>query len=263
MSLHQASRPVRAQSPPAQSGPEAGRQRLGRLAQRPVAVPQAGRAERRGACAGRSNRVAFVQKRRFIRESRRRRTAPRRRRRCAACGGGRIRGGPGDAAVKAPAISAPRSRTDSRSASALRATPSSASGHDLPPVEGLAAPQKALEAGGPRLREPWEPPRPGSGVREDKESRRILIFPPASEPANGLTRPDSQGILVFPFRTTPRPPGRRGRRVAAAARAGRGRPRPPGAPARPPVAPAGSAAGCASAGRPIRGSPAPERRGWS
>ena len=80
---------------------------------------------------------------------------------------------------------------------------------------------------------PWEPRRRGSTVREDKECRRFLIFPPATEPADGRARPDSQGILVFPFRTTPRP----SRRVAAAA----------GAPA----------------GRPICGSPAPERRGWS
>ena len=38
---------------------------------------------------------------------------------------------------------------------------------------------------------PWEPPRRGSPVREDKKSRRILIFPPATEPADGRTRPDS------------------------------------------------------------------------
>ena len=38
---------------------------------------------------------------------------------------------------------------------------------------------------------PWEPRRRGSTVREDKEFRRILIFPPATEPANGRTRPDS------------------------------------------------------------------------
>ena len=39
-------------------------------------------------------------------------------------------------------------------------------------------------------------------MREDKEFRRILIFPPATEPAEGRTRRDSQGILIFPFRTT-------------------------------------------------------------
>ena len=39
--------------------------------------------------------------------------------------------------------------------------------------------------------------------------------------------------------------------------------RPPQPRARPPVAPAGSAAGCAPAAPPIRGSPAPVRRGWS
>jgi len=44
----------------------------------------------------------------------------------------------------------------------------------------------------------------GSTAREDKEFRRFLIVPPASEPADGRMRPDSQGILVFPFRTTPR-----------------------------------------------------------
>ena len=38
-----------------------------------------------------------------------------------------------------------------------------------------------------------------------------LIFPTASEPANGRARRDSQEILVFPFRTTPR----RSRRAAA------------------------------------------------
>ena len=38
----------------------------------------------------------------------------------------------------------------------------------------------------------------GSTVREDKEFRRILIFPPAREPAEGRRRPDSQGILIFP-----------------------------------------------------------------
>ena len=57
-------------------------------------------------------------------------------------------------------------------------------------------------------------PRRGSAAREDKESRRILIFPPAGEPAKGCERPDSQGILVFPFRTTPRR-SRRGRRGCA------------------------------------------------
>ena len=56
-----------------------------------------------------------------------------------------------------------------------------------------------------------------TAVREDKESGRILIFPPASEPANGRGRPDSQGILIFPFRTTPRR-GRRGRRDRPPAR---------------------------------------------
>ena len=53
------------------------------------------------------------------------------------------------------------------------------------------------------LRAP-RPPRRGSTAREDKRSRRILVFPPASEPADGRGRGDSQGILVFPFRTTPR-----------------------------------------------------------
>ena len=48
------------------------------------------------------------------------------------------------------------------------------------------------------------PPRRGSTVREDKEFRRILIFPPAIEPAEGRARPDSQGILIFPSGTTPR-----------------------------------------------------------
>ena len=53
----------------------------------------------------------------------------------------------------------------------------------------------------------------GSTAREDNEFRQILIFPPATEPAEGRTRRDSQGILVFPFRTTPRRSrgGRRGR----------------------------------------------------
>jgi len=35
------------------------------------------------------------------------------------------------------------------------------------------------------------PPRRGSTAREDKESGRILVFPPAAEPANGRARPDS------------------------------------------------------------------------
>jgi len=68
---------------------------------------------------------------------------------------------------------------------------------------------------------PPEPPRRGITVREDKGFPRILIFPPATEPADGRARPDSQGILVFPFRTTPR----RGRRDCRGRRDRRGRPR--------------------------------------
>ena len=64
-----------------------------------------------------------------------------------------------------------------------------------------------------------------TAAREDKEFRRIPIFPPVAEPANGRARPDSQGILIFPFRTTPRP-SRRGRRGHRRTRRGH----PPGAP---------------------------------
>ncbi len=65
-----------------------------------------------------------------------------------------------------------------------------------------------------------------------------LSSPSTSEPADGRGRRDSQGILVFPFRTCPAPgpPGSS---------------RPPGRPPAPPP------------GAPFRGSPAPERPGWS
>ena len=53
-------------------------------------------------------------------------------------------------------------------------------GHGAPPAPQPREP-----------REPREPPRRGSTVREDKEFRRILIFPPATEPRNGRARPDS------------------------------------------------------------------------
>ena len=78
------------------------------------------------------------------------------------------------------------------------------------------APRRALQAPWLRRRRsggrglvfregpPTRPPRRGSTVREDKEFRRILIFPPAIEPAEGRARPDSQGILIFPSGTTPR-----------------------------------------------------------
>jgi len=65
----------------------------------------------------------------------------------------------------------------------------------------------------------------GSTVREDKKCRRILILPPATEPTDGRGQRDSQGILVFPFRTTPRRErrGRRGRGRAWRARPARSR----------------------------------------
>ncbi len=47
---------------------------------------------------------------------------------------------------------------------------------------GAASARRAACARPP---EPWEPPRRGSTVRENKDFRRILIFPPASEPADG------------------------------------------------------------------------------
>jgi len=96
--------------------------------------------------------------------------------------------------------------------------------HPLPSGCALGLRIDERREGGDGAPQPWrprEPPPRGSPVREDKESGRILIFPPAAEPANGRARPDSQGILVFPFRTTPR----RSRRVAAAARAAAGRTR--------------------------------------
>ena len=61
-----------------------------------------------------------------------------------------------------------------------------------------------------------------------RNSGESLSSPPATEPADGRARPDSQGIRIFPLRTTP--------------------PRPQRPPARPPGAPPGSAAGCAPAG---------------
>ena len=82
--------------------------------------------------------------------------------------------------------------------------------HDHPLPSGSACSLRIDERreGGdgapPAPRPPRHPPPRGITVREDKEFRRILIFPPATEPANGRWRPDSQGILVFPFRTTPR-----------------------------------------------------------
>ena len=113
------------------------------------------------------------------------------------------------------------------------------------------------------------PPRRGSTVREDKKSRRILIFPPASQPADGCERPDSQGILVFPFRTTPRRsrrglPSRRGRARLSEGDGDAGpililpiRDMPPGRPAArravwPPAAPSTRPPCCAPCCRPAR-----------
>ena len=98
-----------------------------------------------------------------------------------------------------------------------QAAVSSASNSSAAPGRPCAAPEAfdcdpgdACDDVSPR----FEPPARGgrrSTLREDGEFRRIPTFPPAIEPADGRGRPDSQGILVFPFRTTPRR-GRRGRR---------------------------------------------------
>ena len=75
--------------------------------------------------------------------------------------------------------------------------------HDHPLPSGSACSLRIDERreGGDGAPPAPRPPRRGSTVRE---FRRILSSPPATEPANGRWRPDSQGILVFPFRTTPR-----------------------------------------------------------
>jgi len=54
--------------------------------------------------------------------------------------------------------------------------------------------------------------RRGGVVTRGKIRNAGRSFPPATEPAEGRARHDSQGILVFPFRTTPRR-SRRGRRA--------------------------------------------------
>ena len=78
--------------------------------------------------------------------------------------------------------------------------------HPLPSGCPLGLRIDERREGGHGAAQPWppgEPPRRGSAVREDKEFRRILVFPTASEPANGRARPDSQGILIFPHSTAP------------------------------------------------------------
>ena len=59
------------------------------------------------------------------------------------------------------------------------------------PPDPPRPPARPPEPPPPRAPRPPDPPRRGSTVREDKEFRRILIFPPASEPAEGRERPDS------------------------------------------------------------------------
>jgi len=157
--------------------------------------------------------------------------------------------------------------------------------HDHPLPSGCAFSLRidGRREGGYGAPQPPEPPRRGSTARADKES---LSAPSASEPADGRARAESRGILIFPLRTTPRR-GRRGRRARPAGdrwlesafplfppgnracgrpcTVSRSRMRPaPQGQSRPRGAlPAESAAGCAPAGRPIRGSRAPEGRGWS
>ena len=65
-------------------------------------------------------------------------------------------------------------------------------------------------------------PRRGSTVREDKEFRRILIFPPGNRACGRLrtTRQSRNPCLPFSYYPAPRPPG-----GAAAARERRGRAR--------------------------------------
>ena len=59
------------------------------------------------------------------------------------------------------------------------------------PPDPPRPPARPPEPPRPPAPRPPDPPRRGSTVREDKEFRRILIFPPASEPAEGRERPDS------------------------------------------------------------------------
>ena len=107
--------------------------------------------------------------------------------------------------------------------------------HDHPLPSGCALGLRIDERreggdGAPRTPQPWQSPgrsgcraagvrapRRGSAVREDKESRPIFFFPPATEPADGRRRRDSQAVLVFPSRTTPLS----GRRAAAGGEAAR------------------------------------------
>jgi len=120
------------------------------------------------------------------------------------------RAAPADFARRARGLRAPRPRT-SRAAPADFARRARGLRAPRPPPPGPRNPpggvvQIGKTRNGPFLILPIcdMPPRRGSTVREDKEFRRILIFPPAIEPAEGRARPDSQGILIFPSGTTPR-----------------------------------------------------------